>query len=43
MIILFIANFAKVDEPARWLYAAAVEFLVIDSIAVGFLYRAVAG
>jgi hypothetical protein len=43
MIILFISNFAKVEDPACWLYAAAVEFLVIDSIAIGFICRAIAG
>ena len=43
MIILFISNFVEVNEPENWLYAAAVEFLVIDSLAIGFMVRMVAG
>jgi len=41
MIILFISNFPDVEKPAPWLYAAAVEFLVIDSVAIGLLARAI--
>ena len=43
MIILLFANKIKTDEPSRVFYAAAVEFLILDSFVIGFLFRMVAG
>jgi len=41
MIILFLSNFSEVGNPAAWLYAAAVEFLIFDSIGITLIIREV--
>lgn len=43
MLILLLANKINVEEPSNILYAAAVEFLILDSFIIGFIVRIVIG
>lgn len=42
MIIFLIFLLSKIEEPAPWLYAIAIELLVIDSVVIRFIYSVIA-
>jgi hypothetical protein len=43
LILLFFANKIETDEPSNILYAAGIEILIFDTLALSLLFRMIVG